>query len=75
VTSPVDPTIVKAQADRIAALETELNELKRKTPQARTVVIDPNIAKAAKPPLDGTSNTPPGSGLSTMARIERILTR
>jgi len=74
-TSPVDPTIVKAQADRIAALETELNELKRKTPQARTVVIDPNIAKAAKPPLDGTSNTPPGSGLSTMARIERILTR
>lgn len=72
----VDPSIVKAQADRIAALEAELNELKKRTPQGRTIVVDPTIAKGAKPSLDGKTNTTPGTGtLSTMARIEKILQR
>lgn len=72
----VDPSIVKAQADRIAALEAELNELKKRTPQGRTIVVDPTIVKGAKPSLDGKTNTPPGTGtLSTMARIEKILQR
>lgn len=71
---PVDPTIVKAQADRILALETELDELKRRTPQKKTVLtLDPTIKKGATPPANSPQNTPPGP--SRLARLDKILQR
>lgn len=72
--------ILKAQTLRISELEgenttlrSELDALKKKTPQGRTVVMDPNLAKGAKPQLDG-KNTSPGK-TSNLARLNQVLSR
>lgn len=64
-----DPSIVKAQADRIAQLEAELDSLKKITPQKKTLVIDPSITKAAKTP-----GAPPGDA-SLISRMNKVLLR
>jgi Caudovirus prohead protease. len=73
---PVDPTIVKAQADRIAELQAEVDALKRKTPQGKTIVVDPTIVKGGKPSKNGTPNTPDSPGqMARFNRLNKILQR
>ena len=64
-----DPSIVKAQANRIAELEAELDALKKITPQKKTLVIDPTITKGALP-----QGAAPGD-VSMISRMNKVLSR
>lgn len=73
--------IMKAQTLRISELEaantalsSEIDALKKKTPQVKTLVMDPNLAKGAKPQLNGKTHPTPGK-TSNLARLNQVLSR
>ena len=66
---PSQDDIVKAQEQKIAELTKEIDIIKAKTPQAKTVVMDPKLVKADR---DGLLETKaPGR----MAKLNNILLR